>query len=47
MADYALDKSLKGEFIRLALGDGELSEEDRDTVIRMGLSALMGEEGDI
>ena len=47
MSDYILDKSLKGEFIRLALGDKELSEEDRDTVIRMGLSALMGEEGDI
>ena len=42
--DFLTDKSLKGEFIRLALADGELSEEERREIIYVGLCALRGEE---
>lgn len=38
------DKSLKGEFIRLCMGRTDLSEEDREDIIRIGLSALRGED---
>ncbi len=41
--DYANDKSLKGEFIRLVLLDESLSEKEKDDIISMGISALMGE----
>ncbi len=41
--DYALDKSLKGEFIRLVSREESLSEKERDAIISLGLSALMGE----
>lgn len=41
--DYATDKSLKGEFIRLVLSDESLSEKEKDDIISMGISALMGE----
>lgn len=44
---YRLDRSLKGEFIRLVLSRTDLSEEDRDAVIRTGLGALIGDLGDI
>ncbi|MCR5823992.1 MAG: DNA repair exonuclease [Lachnospiraceae bacterium] len=40
---YADDKSLKGEFVRL-VGQSNFSEEDKAEIIRMGISALMGEE---
>ena len=41
--DYANDKSLKGEFIRLVLSDGTLSEKEKKDIISTGISALMGE----
>jgi DNA repair exonuclease SbcCD nuclease subunit len=41
--DYAADKSLKGEFIRLVLLDENLSDKERSDIISMGISALMGE----
>lgn len=41
--DYANDKSLKGEFIRLVLLDGTLSDKEKDDIISTGISALMGE----
>jgi len=41
--DYANDKSLKGEFIRLVLNDTTLSEKEKDDVISSGIYALMGE----
>lgn len=41
------DKSLKGEFIRLCLSKTDLSDEDRELIIRTGLSALSGEESGI
>ena len=43
-ADYARDKSLKGEFIRLVMADGSLSERQKEDVIATGLYALLGEE---
>ena len=44
--DFLNDKSLKGEFIRLALSDEELDDITRSEVISIGLSALRGEEID-
>ena len=41
--DYIHDKSLKGEFIRLVLLDATLSDKEKDDIISMGISALMGE----
>ena len=40
---YKYDKSLKGEFIRLCMSDTELSDEDREDVIRTGIFALLDE----
>ena len=44
---YKYDKSLKGEFIRLCISDTELSDEDREKIIRAGVSALLGEDIEI
>ena len=44
---YKGDKSLKGEFIRLCIDNTELSDEEREAIIRVGLSALLGEEIEI
>ena len=44
---YAYDKSLKGEFIRLVLASEELSDEMKDSIIRCGISALMGEDCEV
>ena len=41
---YALDASLKGEFIRTVMADEKMSDEDRAEVVRMGILALAGEE---
>ena len=41
--DYINDKSLKGEFIRLVLLDESLSDKEKNDIISMGISALMGE----
>lgn len=40
--DYALDKSVRGEFVRSVLSS-DLSEEDKNAVIVTGLNALKGE----
>ena len=45
--DYRFDKSLKGEFIRVVYGKEDLSEEEKDKIIRLGLGALMGEINEI
>ena len=42
-ADYSMDVSLKGEFIRKVMAS-ELDEEDKAKIILSGLQALMGEE---
>ena len=44
---YRYDKSLKGEFIRLCMSRTDLSDEDREDIIRAGLAALMGEDVEI
>lgn len=41
---YALEQSLKGEFVRLVGGDSSLSQQERAEIIRCGLEALNGEE---
>ena len=42
-ARYALDKSLKGEFIRLVSSKDGLTEEEKGYIISCGINALMGE----
>ena len=44
--DYLYDKSLRGEFIRLCLADESISDEEKEKIIRCGLSALAGEAFD-
>ena len=41
--DYRLDQSLKGEFIRM-LEQADLSDEEKDDIIVLGIRALSGEE---
>ena len=45
--DYKYDRSLKGEFIRLVTSKKDLSDEEKDKIIRTGLAALMGEADEI
>ena len=40
--DYALDKSVRGEFVRTVL-ESDLTEEEKNAVILTGLNALRGE----
>lgn len=40
---FALDVSLKGEFVRVVQEDASLSEEERAAIIRFGIQALAGE----
>lgn len=44
---FKYDKSLKGEFIRLCIGDTTISDEDREDIIRTGICALLGEDIEI
>lgn len=44
--DFALDKTLKGEFIRGVMQDESLSPEMKERVIALGVRALIGEEID-
>ena len=41
--DYKYDRTLKGEFIRLVSAKSDLSDSEKDKIIRTGLAALMGE----
>lgn len=43
--EYADEISLRGEFVRLVLASA-LPDDEKDDVLRYGLSALIGEEGD-
>ena len=45
--DYALDESLKGEFVRMVSQDNSICDEDKAAIIRLGIRALKGEELDI
>ena len=40
--DYALDSSLKGEFVRGILNDPDIDESDKPFVIKIGLNAILG-----
>ncbi len=42
-SDFRYDKTLKGEFVRLVMGDEGLSETEKKKIIAAGLSALAGE----
>lgn len=42
--DYQYDESLKGEYVRMVMGDHTLSEEDKKLMIRYGLQVIAGEE---
>lgn len=44
--DYALDISLKGEFVRRVLADEKLTDEQKEKIIVYGIRALAGEEAD-
>lgn len=41
---YALDESLKGEFVRTVMGEEAIDGEDKAAIIRYGMQALAGEE---
>ena len=43
LSDYAFDKSVKGEFVR-AVWESDLDAQEKDKIIKCGLSALKGEE---
>ena len=43
-AAFALDESLKGEFVRRVWAAENLSQEEKTTIIRYGIQALAGEE---
>ena len=45
--EYKYDRSLKGEFIRLVASKTDISDEEKDKIIRTGLAALMGEFDEI
>ena len=42
--DFALDESLKGEFVRIVLSKEDISEEDKAGIIKYGINILSGEE---
>ena len=41
--DYKYDRTLKGEFIRLVSARTDMTDAEKDKIIRTGLAALMGE----
>lgn len=41
--DYKYDRTLKGEFIRLVSSRTDMSDVEKDKIIRTGLAALLGE----
>lgn len=43
---YEKDRSVKGEFVRLVLSREDLSAEEKDAVIRLGINALENNETD-
>lgn len=43
---FALDVSLKGEFVRTVMAKEDISSEDKAVIIRYGMEALAGEEID-
>lgn len=45
--DYRYSKSVMGEFIRLVYSKDELSDEDKEAIIRCGLAAMNGDRSGI
>ena len=45
--EYEADTSIRGEFVRLVHASEELSEEDKATILNLGLSALKGGEVEV
>lgn len=43
---YMLDESLKGEFVRVVRGSGDLTEEEKARIVKYGMHALAGEDID-
>ena len=43
-ADYCNDESLKGEYVRTVLSAEDISEEEKASIIRLGLQILGNEE---
>ena len=41
---FALDESLKGEFVRKVMNSESLTDEEKATIVRYGIQALAGEE---
>lgn len=41
---FALDESLKGEFVRTVMSSSDLTDEEKATIVRYGIQALAGEE---
>ena len=41
---FALDESLKGEFVRTVMSSADLTDEEKATIVRYGIQALAGEE---
>lgn len=44
LSDYAQQKSLKGEFVRLLFAQEEMDPEERAKIIQLGIAALRGDE---
>ena len=45
--DYRYDKSILGEFIRLVYARDDLTDEEKESIIRCGIGAMQGERADI
>lgn len=43
-SQFALDESLKGEFVRTVMSSSDLTDEEKATIVRYGIQALAGEE---
>ena len=43
---YEKENSVKGEYVRMVLSREDLSAEEKDAVIRLGISALENNEAD-
>ena len=46
-SDYALDASLKGEYVRMIEACTDITDQDKAEVIRIGLMAITGQMGEI
>ena len=42
--EYREEKSLKGEFLRRVMGSENLTEEEKEKIVLLGIGLLQGEE---